>query len=184
MVISADGNTLAVCAVDEDGLNPGVGAAQWQADRKAAERTRVAEDSAGAVYVYARTGTAWTFQTYIKPSNIRANDTFGTRLALSADGSRLAAGAPQQPGGGRGVNPGVSDASAPESGAVYVFARAAGRWSQEAYIKAPDAAEYDQFGSAVALSGDGRLLAAGAMGADGPTDAVRDSGMVYLFGRN
>jgi hypothetical protein len=183
IALSADGNTMAITAVDEDGLNPGVGAIPWQADRKAPDRTRVAEDSAGAVYIYARTSGKWGFDTYIKSSNIRANDTFGTRLALSADGSVLAAGAPQQPGGGTGVNPPATDASAPESGAVYVFLRDGGRWRQDAYVKAPDAAEYDLFGSAVALSGNGRLLAAAAMGADGPDNATRDAGAVYLFSR-
>jgi hypothetical protein len=183
IALSADGNTMAITAVDEDGLNPGVGAAPWQADRHALDRTRVAEDSAGAVYLYARTGGRWTFDTYIKSSNIRANDTFGARLALSADGSVLAAGAPQQPGGGTGVNPAAADASAPESGAVYVFVRDGGRWRQDAYIKAPDAAEYDLFGSAVALSGNGRLLAAAAMGADGHDNATRDAGAMYLFSR-
>ena len=183
IALSADGNTMAITAVDEDGLSPGVGAVPWQADRPAVERTRVAEDSAGAVYVYGRTAGQWVFDTYIKSSNIRANDTFGTRLALSADGSVLAAGAPQQPGGGRGANPPASDASAPESGAVYVFVRDGGRWRQDAYVKAPDAAEYDLFGSAVALSGNGRLLAASAMGADGRDDATRDAGAVYVFMR-
>lgn len=183
IALSADGNTMAITAVDEDGLNPGVGAVPWQADRPAPDRTRVAEDSAGAVYVYRRGSGAWAFDTYIKSSNIRANDTFGTRLALSADGSVLAAGAPQQPGGGTGVNPALTDASVPESGAVYVFVREAARWRQDAYVKAPDAAEYDLFGSAVALSGNGRLLAAAAMGADGRDNATRDAGAVYLFGR-
>ena len=187
IALSADGNTMAITAVDEDGLNPGVGATPWQADRPAPERTRVAEDSAGAVYTYTRAAGTWGFDTYFKSSNIRANDTFGTRLALSADGSVLAAGAPQQPGGGRGANPPVNDASAPESGAVYVFVRDGGRWRQDAYVKAPDAAEYDLFGSAVALSGNGRLLAAAAMGADGRDgarqEAIRDAGAVYLFSR-
>lgn len=183
IALSADGDTMVITAVDEDGLNPGVGAIPWQADRKAPDRTRVAEDSAGAVYVYGRAAGTWAFHTYIKSSNVRANDTFGARLALSADGSVLAAGAPQQPGGGAGVNPAHTDASAPESGAVYLFVRDAGRWRQDAYIKAPDAAEYDLFGSAVAVSGDGRLLAAAAMGADGRDNATRDAGAVYLFTR-
>jgi hypothetical protein len=183
IALSADGGTMAVTAVDEDGLNPGVGAVPWQADRKAPDRTRVAEDSAGAVYVYARTGGKWSFDTYMKSSNIRPNDTFGARLALSADGAVLAAGAPQQPGGGTGVNPLATDASAPESGAVYVFVREGGRWREDAYVKATDAAEYDLFGSAVALSGNGRLLAAAAMGADGRDNATRDAGAVYVFTR-
>ena len=191
IALSGDGNTLAICAVDEDGLNPGVGAVPWQADRKAAERTRVAEDSAGAVYVYGRSGgTTWSFQTYIKSSNIRANDYFGARLALNRDGTILAAGAPQQPGGGSGVNPSSKESSAPESGAVYVFARRAGTWIEEAYVKAPNAEEYDQFGSGVALSGDGATLAISAMGedsavADGSArDSIRDSGAVYVHRRS
>ena len=183
IALSADGGTMAVASVDEDGLNPGVGAVPWQADRKAPERTRIAEDSAGAVYVYARRGSEWTFESYIKSSNIRANDTFGTRLALSADGSVLAAGAPQQPGGGTGVNPSATDASAPESGAVYLFVRDAGKWRQDAYIKAADASEYDLFGSSIALSGSGRLLAVAAMGADGRDNATRDAGALYVFTR-
>jgi hypothetical protein len=190
IALSGDGDTLAICAVDEDGLNPGVGAVPWQAERKAAERTRIAEDSAGAVYVYGRSGTTWSFQTYIKSSNIRSNDYFGARLALNRDGTILAAGAPQQPGGGSGVNPASKESSAPESGAVYVFARSAGRWSEEAYVKAPDAEAYDQFGSGVALSGDGSTLAISAMGEDGAVadgsarDSVRDSGAVHLYLRS
>jgi hypothetical protein len=144
----------------------------------------VAEGSAGAVYVYTRDGATWSFETYIKPSNIRPNDTFGGRLAINANGSVLVAGSQQQPGGGSGVNPPTAQASAPESGAVYVFVRDGASWRQEAYVKAPDAAEYDLFGSAVALSGDGRLLAAAAMGADGPADVTRDAGAVYLFIRS
>ena len=64
-----------------------------------------------------------------------------------------------------------------------MFVRDAGAWRQDAYIKAPDASEYDLFGSSVALSGSGRLLAVAAMGRDGRRDAVRDSGAVYLFTR-
>jgi hypothetical protein len=191
VALSADGNTLAVCAVDEDGVTPGVNAAQWQADRRPEERTRIAEASAGAVYVYGRTGDAWAFQAYIKPSNIRSNDVFGARLALNADGSVLAAGAPQQTGGGRGLNPSQADFSAPESGAVYVFTRAGSQWSQSAYVKAPNAQEYDLFGSGVAISGNGRILAVGAMGEDSGArgvggnqadNSLRDSGAVYVYG--
>ncbi len=190
IALSADGTTLAICAVDEDGVSPGVNAAQWQADRRPEERTRIAEASAGAVYVYSRTGDTWAFQAYVKPSNIRLNDVFGARLALSADGNVLAAGAPQQTGGGSGLNPSQGDFSAPESGAVYVFTRAGARWSQSAYLKAPNAQEYDLFGSGVAISGDGRTLAVGAMGEDSASrgvggnqadNSLRDSGAVYVY---
>ena len=192
LALSADGNTLAICAIDEDGVTPGVNAAQWQADRRPEERTRIAEASAGAVYVYDRTGDTWAFQAYLKPSNIRSNDVFGARLAMSADGTVLAAGAPQQTGGGSGVNPRQADFSAPESGAVYVFTRSGRRWLQSAYVKAPNAQEYDLFGSGVALSGNGVILAVGAMGEDGGArgvggnqadNSLRDSGAVYIYRR-
>jgi hypothetical protein len=193
IALSGDGRTLAVTAVDEDGLGTGVNAPQWQADRPAAQRTRIAEASAGAVYLYSRTGSTWAFQAYVKPSSIQANDVFGARLAMNDDGSVLAAGAPQQTGGGSGVNPNQADRSAPESGAVFLFVRAGDRWSQEAYVKAPNAQEYDLFGSGVALSGDGRTLAVGAMGEDSAARGVggnqadntlRDSGAVYVYARN
>jgi hypothetical protein len=192
LAVSGDGNIIAVTALDEDGLNPGVDAQPWQADRKAEERTRIAEDSAGAVYVYGREQGRWRFQTYLKSSNIRSNDYFGLRLALNRDGTVLAAGAPQQPGAGSGVNPSETEDSAPESGAVYVYARNGGRWTQDAYVKAPNAKEYDQFGSAVALNADGRILAVGAMMEDGGSagvngnqadESARDSGAVYVFTR-
>ncbi len=183
IALSADGSTLAVCGCDEDGLDPGVDAAQWQADIPAPERTRAIEGSAGAVYVYRREGPAWAFDTYIKSSNIGPNDVFGSRLALSADGTVLAAGAPQERGGGSGVNPSIVDTSAPESGAVYLFERTAQGWRQDAYVKSSDAAEYDSFGSGVALNGAGDLLVATAARADGPSSNAGDAGAVYLFTR-
>jgi hypothetical protein len=190
LALSGDGRTLVVCAIDEDGLSAGVEATPWQADRRPEARTRIAEASAGAVYVYTRGGEEWSFQSYVKSSNIRANDYFGLRLALDTEGTTLAAGAPQQPGGGRGVEPPVTDPSAPESGAVYVFTRRGGRWAQEAYVKAPNADPYDLFGSSVALSGDGRFMAVGAMGEDGGAEgmdgnqadnSVRDAGAAYVY---
>ena len=59
IALSADGNTMAICAGDEDGLNPGVGAAQWQAHLPSTERTRAPDGSAGAVYVFAKTNGKW-----------------------------------------------------------------------------------------------------------------------------
>ena len=182
IAISADGNTLAVNAADEDSLSRGIDGDQ--------SSIPVNEGSAGAVYIYTRTNGVWTQQAYVKSFNIGPLDLFGFRLALSGDGSMLAAGAPGQAGGGRGINPYPHDFSAPESGAVYVFARNAGKWSQQAYLKAPNSEEYDQFGSGVALSADGSVLAAasngddsGSKGMDGdPNDnTVRDSGAVFVF---
>lgn len=181
IVLSADGSTLAVNAADEDSLAGGINGDQ--------RSTPADEGSAGAVYVYGRRNGVWAQQAYVKSFNIGPTDLFGFRMALSRDGSVLAAGAPGQARGGRGINPNPHDGSAPESGAVYVFLRNAGRWTQHAYIKAPNADEFDQFGSGVALSADGVTLAVAAngedsgSGIDGDQDdnSVRDSGAVYIY---
>lgn len=104
---------------------------------------------------------------YVKASNTAANDGFGTSVALSGDGNTLAVGAPGE------------DGSASNSGAVYVFTRSGGSWSQQGSpIKATGTALNDRFGSAVALSSDGNTLAVGAPGRN------VDAGSVYVFVRS
>jgi hypothetical protein len=183
VTMSADGSTLAVGSADETSLSRGVDSDQRQ--------TVDNQISAGAVYVYGRTSGGWAQQAYVKSFNTGSVDLFGVRLALSQDGSVLVAGAPGQGGGGRGINPpNHLEFSAPESGAVYVFLRAAGKWSQHAYIKAPNSDEFDQFGGAVALSGNGAVLAAASSAEDGGSqgiggdqsdNSVRDSGGFFVF---
>jgi hypothetical protein len=182
IVLSADGNTLAVGSADEDSLSPGIDGDQ--------RYSPVNEGSAGAIYLYGRTNRAWVQQAYVKPFNPGPFDLFGIRIALSRDGSVLAAGSPFESGSGRGINPSQHDRSASQSGAVYVFARNAGKWSQHAYLKAPNSDEYDEFGTGVALSGDGVTLAVAASGEDGGSkgangdqsdNSVRDSGSIFVF---
>jgi FG-GAP repeat protein len=181
IVLSADGATLAVGAVDETSLSRGI-----DGDQSSKQNNAV---SAGAIYVFGRTGEGWRQQAYVKSFNIGPTDLFGMRLALSRDGSILAAGAPGQSGGGRGFKANPDDLSAPESGAVYLFVRNAGRWTQHTYVKAPNADAFDQFGSGVALSADGGTLAVAANGDDSRSgidgnqndNSVRDSGAVFIF---
>jgi len=82
--------------------------------------------------------------------------------------------------------------SALYAGAVYVFTRNRGTWTQEAYIKASNTDPGDFFGLSVALSGDGATLAVGASeersdatGING-NEASNDApiaGAVYVFTR-
>ncbi len=92
-------------------------------------------------------------------------------------------------GGGGGATP----ASAPNSGAVYVFTGdAAAAFAQQAYIKASNTDANDAFGwSVVGLSGD--TLAVGALhegsaatGVDGDQsdNSAADAGAVYVFTRD
>ena len=127
-------------------------------------------------------------EAYIKASNTDTDDYFGL-VALSGD--TLAVGAPGEAGRATGVNGNQADNSAPGSGAVYVFTRSGGTWSQQAYIKASNTDSGDTFGSAIALSGD--TLAVGAWREAGSSTGVNGgrqddnsaerSGAVYVFTR-
>ncbi|MEZ4295706.1 MAG: hypothetical protein R3B70_12070 [Polyangiaceae bacterium] len=97
----------------------------------------------------------------MKASSIpRANDRFGERVALSADGDTLVVSAPGEDSNATGISGNQFDA-VHDSGAVYVFARSGGVWSQQA-IKASNTGPGDGFGWSVGLSADGNLLAVGA----------------------
>ena len=85
-------------------------------------------------------------------------------IALSGDGSTLAVASNFEDSGATGINGNEEDESASGAGAVYVFVRNGTTWSQQAYIKASNAAEGDRFGYSLALSDDGSTLAVGAIG--------------------
>lgn len=157
--LSADGSTLAVTAPGEASAATGPGGNP--ADNSA--------PSAGAVYVFTRTGTAWSQQAYLKASNTEAGDVLGggAGIALSADGNTLAAGASFEDGSGAGFAADPADNGATFAGAAYIFTRSGATWSQAAYLKAPVPAAMALFGRSMALSGDGGLLVIGAPSAAG-----------------
>jgi trimeric autotransporter adhesin len=130
---------------------------------------------------------------YFKASNTTAGDHFGRSVALSGDGSTLAVGATGEDSAAIGIDGNQNDNSAASAGAVYVFTRtAAGVWSQQAYVKASNTDAGDQFGHAVALSGDGNTLAVGAISEDSAATGIggnqndnsaASAGAVYVFTR-
>jgi hypothetical protein len=113
---------------------------------------------------------------YVKASNTGEYDRFGYSIALSADGSTLAVGAPSEASAATGVGGNQDDESAPNAGAVYVFTRRGKTWRQTAYVKASNADADDYFGHSVALSADGSILAVGAPWQD-------HAGAVYVLAR-
>ncbi len=152
VALSGDGNILAVGANKEDGASKGFGGIVT--DNTAAD--------AGAVYVYARTGSAWSAPVYVKASNTDAADAFGSSVALSADGSTLAVGATGEGSVAKGVGGTQTDNAAAAAGAAYVFTRVGSVWSQRSYVKASNTDVGDAFGYSVSLSADGNTLAVGA----------------------
>ena len=186
--LSGDGNTLAVGAPYEDSADVSIGG----------DQTDDTAPSAGAVYVFLRSGNTWTQEAYIKASTTGAGDEFGQSIALSDDSNTLAVGAPQEDSASDGVDngtPGESDNSAIDSGAAYVFTRSFGVWSQEAWVKASNTGAGDAFGSSISLSEDGNTLAAGAYleasAATGVNNTIpgqgdnsaTESGAVYVYTR-
>lgn len=149
IALSGDGNTLAVGAPYESSNATGING----------DQSNNLNAETGAVYVFIHDGSGWSQQAYIKASNARRLDQFGFTMALSATGDTLVVGVPQEDGGVGGINGDESDASEANSGAVYVFVRSGDAWSQQAYIKAAQPIASDSFGSSVALSSSGDVLA-------------------------
>ena len=182
VAVSGDGNTLAVGAVNESSAAKGVNGNQ--ADHSTLD--------SGAVYVYTRNGNAWAQQAYVKASNTHEGFQFGCTVALSKDGNLMAATACLEDSGSAGVNGNQNDHSKDGAGAVYIFARAGGKWTQQAYLKASNPGEGHQFGFALSFSADGTTLAASAYqegsratGVNGNQndDSAPGAGAVYVFTR-
>jgi FG-GAP repeat protein len=102
-------------------------------------------------------------QAYVTASNPEAGDDFGESVTLSADGTTLAVAAHNEASNATGIEGNQADNTAPNAGAVYVFVRSGGLWSQQAYLKASNTEVDDIFGQSVALNADGTTLAVAAL---------------------
>ncbi len=162
---------------------PGEDSSVPEIDR--ASTNNAAIDS-GAVYVLTRSDMGWMTPHYLKAEVIDAGDEFGGVVAAGegfiAVGARNE-GSAMPPGGSNPV-----DDSAPDAGAVYVFASGPVGWQQTDFLKAHNAGAGDHFGSSLAACG--RFLHVGATSEDGsgallssnPNDDGRSSsGAVYTF---
>ena len=185
LALSEDGNTIAAGAADEDCLTAGI-------NPPGCDNDRTLDTSAGAAYVFVRNGSTWTQQAFIKASNPHRQDWFGVRIAISGDGNTVTVGAQNEDSAAKGINGDQADTSASEAGAVYFFTRSGTTWTQQAYVKASNTDAGDEFGSAMALSRDGRTLLVGARGEDSGAkgingnqadNTVRDAGAAYVFVR-
>jgi len=115
----------------------------------------------GAVYVFKRAGTIWAQEAYLKTPNADTEDKFGQSVSISGD--TIAVGAYWEDSNQTTITNGTSgsiDNSMTSTGAAYVFKRSGTAWVQEAYLKAPNAGELDQFGYSVSVSGDTIIVGA------------------------
>jgi hypothetical protein len=124
-----------------------------------------AGSASGSAYVFVRSGGTWTEQAKLLASDAAAGDLFGIAVAICDDTAIVGA-----------VN---DDDSGSDSGSAYVFVRNGSTWTEQAKLLASDGAMSDQFGVAVAISGDSAIV-----GAHRDDDAVSDSGSAYVFVRS
>jgi len=144
--------------------------------------------SSGAAYIFERTSGIWSQQAYLKASNTDPGDQFGSSVAVS--GELVVVGAWLESGGARGVNVDETGNNRTASGAAYIFERASGVWSQQAYLKASNADVDDNFGASVAISEELVVVGAwhecsNATGVDGSqnNNSAVNSGAAYIFER-
>ena len=190
VALSGDGSTLAVGAHCENSDAIGVNGSQSNNNALCS----------GAVYVFARSVWTWKQQAYIKASNTEALDHFGGVVALSRDGTTLAASASWEASAATGIDGDQASNTATQSGSVYLFGRAGTEWAQQAYVKATNTGAKDCFGGPsgyfaisngfLALTADGSTLAVGApgeasnaVGVDGDqaNNSASWSGAVYVY---
>jgi hypothetical protein len=186
--VAISGDSVVVAAIGEASsqqtITNGTGAS---ADNAAA--------SAGAAYVFKRTGSTWAQEAYLKAPNAEANDNFGWSVAISGD--TVIAGAPSEQSNQRTVSNGTTASannSSSEAGAAYVFKRTGTNWAHEAYLKAANADAGDNFGLTVAVQGDGVVVGAFresagqttvTNGSSASSDNSRgQSGAAYVFRRS
>jgi uncharacterized Zn-binding protein involved in type VI secretion len=154
----------------------------------------------GAAYVFERDGSgAWQQKAYLKAPNAEGSDYFGQSVAISGDtivvGANLEDSNSTAVCNNLGSCGGLSNNSATDAGAAYVFERdGSGAWQQKAYLKAPNTGPDDRLGRSVAISGD--TIVVGARQEDSSSTAVMnfpfgsfsegatDAGAAYVFERD
>jgi len=148
---------------------------------------------AGAAYVFVRTAGVWRQQAYLKPASfgtIHADDRFGVAVAVSGD--TVVVGAIFEDSATLGVNTTPNERSR-DSGAAYVFVRAAGVWSQQAYLKSASIGTSngsEHFGYSVAASGETVVVGAdnessATLGVNStPNESAEFAGAAYVWRRS
>jgi hypothetical protein len=128
--------------------------------------------NSGAVYTFKRLDSEWQKSHFIKPDSVEIDANFGSVVDLSADGKTLAVGA--RDGGG----------DEKKHGTAYIFSFKKTEWTQDQIFVGKNKKENDNFGFAVDLSGNGKVLAVGAYSEEDEDDINNNGGVAYIFRQN
>lgn len=126
--------------------------------------------SAGAAYVFVRSGATWVQQAYLKASNTQSFQNFGESVAVSGDTIVVGASA---------------------SNSAYVFIREGSIWTQQAELKPLLFEAGDGFGGNVTISGEtivigaeGESSNATTVGGNDADNSAPNAGAAYVFVRS
>ena len=174
--VAVHGDTIAVCAPNEDGAAVGINGNQ--ADQSA--------PNAGAVYLFQRSGTSWSQQAYVKATNAEAGDSFGYSVALHGD--LLVVGAIWESSSATGVQGNQANNDSQWTGAAYTYRHFGSTWLHESYLKASNPDPGDAFGKKVAayenfIAISSNNESGGTTGVNGweGSNSTGGAGAVYLF---
>jgi len=174
--VAISGNTIAVGAYNEGSNATGVDG----------DGSNNLLTYSGAAYVFAREGTTWTQQAYVKPTNTGGGDGFGNSVALFGD--TLVVGNAGEDSHGLGFTADPTSNAAQGSGAIYVYSRNGSTWSPQVYVKASNAEGGDGFGCSVAVNATHVVAGACAedssavgIGGDQASNAAPGSGAIYVM---
>ncbi len=122
--------------------------------------------NAGAVYVFERSGGMWPEAARLVASDPVAEARFGGGLAIQGDTLLVGAGSD-------------SNKNGQGAGAVYVFERIGGVWTEVDKLIASDGAAFDDFGLTIAMDGDTAVIGA----RDHTHSGQAEAGAAYVFVR-
>lgn len=135
------------------------------------------------VEVYVRNGNTWSHDATIP---IEGPDV--DYLTVATAGDMIAVGNPYDRSAASGVGGDPNAGFSTRSGAVWVFAKVAGSWTEQTYIKAAHPDSDDYFGHRIAFSNDTLVVSApnersNAVGINGDQtdDSQPYAGAVYVF---
>jgi len=125
-------------------------------------------EGSGSAYAFRRVDGTWTQEAKLTAPDGNPEDEFATSVALSADGSSVIIGTPND------------DApNAENTGSAYAFTNENGSWALQARFAAGDGDEADGLGRSVAVSNDGSTALLGAPADDDPNGEW--AGSAYVF---
>jgi hypothetical protein len=124
-----------------------------------------ANSNQGSAYVFTRSGTSWTQQSQLNATGGAAGDFFGVSVAISGDTAIVGALRDDV-----GANT--------DQGSAYIFTRSGTAWTEQAQLTATGGAEFDGFGTSVAISGDTAIV--GAYGDDVGANSDQGSATVFV----